>query len=52
MQNREGYRIYPNNVTRSVEIYNVRRGDKIDFMEFADMVTQSCQFLVFPAFRL
>ena len=39
-------------MTRSVELYHVRRGDQIEFMEFADMVTTSCQFLVFPAFRL
>lgn len=52
MQNREGYRVYPQNVTRSVELYPTKRGDKIDFMEFAEMVNTTCQFIVFPAFRL
>ena len=52
MQNRQGYRVYPQNVTRAVELYATKRGDKIEFMEFADMVNNTCQFLVFPAFRL
>jgi len=52
MQHRQGFRVYPNNVTRAVEISKIKRGDKIDFMEFAEMVTSTCQFIVFPAFRL
>ena len=52
MQNREGYRVYPQNVTRAVELYSTKRGDRIDFMEFADMVNSTCHFIVFPAFRL
>ncbi len=52
MQYRQGFRVYPNNVTRAVEISAAKRGDKIDFMEFAELVNANCQFIVFPAFRL
>ena len=52
MQNRRGYRVYPQNVTRAVELYAVKRGDKIEFIEFSEMVSKNCQFIVFPAFRL
>ena len=51
LQYRYGYRVFPANVTRSVEICQTKRGDKIDFMEFAEL-TRHTQFLLFPAFRI
>lgn len=51
LQYRYGYRVFPVNVTRSVEICAVKRGDKIDFMEFAEL-TRHTQFILFPAFRI
>ena len=52
MQYRHGFRVYPNNVTRAIELAQVKRGDRIDFIEFAEIVNSFCSFLVFPAFRL
>lgn len=52
MQYRQGFRVYPNNITKSMEIARARRGDKIDFNEFAEIVNNDCSYLVFPAFRL
>ena len=51
LQFRYGYKVFPSNITRSVEICPVVRGDKINFIEFVDVVKHT-KFLLFPAQRI
>jgi Ca2+-binding EF-hand superfamily protein len=47
----EGYRVFPPNITRSVEIVKLTRGDQISIQQFAEMA-QQVPYLIFPAIRL
>ena len=51
LQFRAGFRVYPINVTRSIELFHIRRGDKINFAQFVELVNHT-QYLVFPLIRM
>ena len=48
LQYRRGYKVFPSNVTRSIEICPIIRGDRINFIDFVDLVKHT-KFLLFPA---
>ena len=50
-QYRDGQRVFPLNMIRSLEIVQVKRGDRIDINEFAE-IAQLVPWTVFPVFRL
>jgi len=51
MQFRDGMRIFPGNLTRSIEITYMKRGDTISQKDFYE-ITNKVPYVGFPAFRL
>ena len=51
LQFRMGYKVFNPNYTRAVEITKIKRGDKMNIVEFVEILNE-VPFLCFPAFRL
>lgn len=51
LQSRQGYKVFMPNYTRAIEISRIKRGDKINLVNFEKLI-RSNAFLIYPGIRI